>query len=66
MKLGLISMFAIYLVFRFFFNILTSILTLDKKMSVDMFYKLAMIENVISLVFAVMIIRLAVKSGGKA
>lgn len=66
MKFGLISMFAIYLVFKFFFNILTSMLTLNRKISVQTFTTLSMIENVISLVFAVMIIRLAIKSGGKA
>lgn len=66
MKFGLISMFAIYLVFKFFFNILTSMLTLNKKISVQTFSAISMIENLISLVFAIMIIRLAVKSGGKA
>jgi hypothetical protein len=66
MKFGLVSMFAIYLVFRFFFNILISTLTLNRTISVQTFSTIAMIENVISLVFAVMIIRLAVKSGGKA
>jgi len=59
-------MFAIYLVFKFFFNILTSMLTLNKKISVQTFSAISMIENLISLVFAIMIIRLAVKSGGKA
>ena len=66
MKFGLISMFAIYLVFRFFFNILISMLTLNGKISVQTFSTISMIENVISLVFAIMIIRLAVKSGGRA
>jgi hypothetical protein len=66
MKFGLVSMFAIYLVFRFFFNILISTLTLNRTISVQTFSTIAMIENVISLVFAVMIIRLAIKSGGKA
>ena len=66
MKLGLISMFAVYLVVRFFFNIIVSTLTLNNKISIQTFQTLYMIENVISLVFAVMIIRLAVKSGGKA
>ena len=66
MKLGLISMFAVYLVFRFFFNVIISMLTLSNKISMQTFNTLYMIENVISLVFAVMIIRLAIKSGGKA
>jgi len=66
MKLGLISMFAVYLVVRFFFNIIVSTLTLNNKISIQTFQTLYMIENVISLVFAVMIIRLAIKSGGKA
>jgi hypothetical protein len=66
MKFGLISMFAIYLVFKFFFNILTSMLTLNRKISVQTFTTISMIENVISLIFTVMIIRLAIKSGGKA
>jgi hypothetical protein len=66
MKFGLVSMFAIYLVFRFFFNILISTLTLNRTISVQTFSTVAMIENVISLVFAIMIIRLAVKSGGRA
>jgi hypothetical protein len=66
MKFGLISMFAIYLVFRFFFNIIISTLTLSNKVSVQTFQTLSMIENVISLIFTVMIIRLAIKSGGKA
>ena len=65
MKYGLISLFAMYLVIRFVFNIIIASMYAAKKVSADMVAKLAMIENVVSLIFAIMIIRLAVKSGGR-
>lgn len=66
MKLGLISMFAIYLVIKAFFNILMMVLFNMKKVTADTILTLTAVENLISLFFTVMIIRLAIKSGGKA
>ena len=66
MKYGLISLFAMYLVFRLFFNIIIASMYNAKKVSSTMFANIAMVENVVSLIFSIMIIRLAVKSGGRA
>jgi len=66
MKLGLISMFAIYLVIKAFFNILMMVLFSMKKVTANTRLNLTAVENLISLFFDIMIIRLAVKSGGKA
>jgi hypothetical protein len=66
MKYGLISLFAMYLVIRFVFNIIIMSMYAAKKVSAGVLANLAMVENVVSLIFSIMIIRLAVKSGGRA
>lgn len=59
-------MFAIYLVIKAFFNILMMVLFSMKKVTANTRLNLTAVENLISLFFDIMIIRLAVKSGGKA
>jgi len=66
MKFGLISLFAMYLVIRFFFNVIVMAMYLNKKVSTNTLNILNMIELLISFIFTIMIIRLAVKSGGRA
>ena len=66
MKLGIITMFAIYIVFRWFFNITTSVLFIQKKVSASTMSAFTTLETFISLFFTIMIIRMAVQSGGRA
>lgn len=66
MKYGFVSLFAMYLALRLVFNLIFAGLYIAKKVSADAFAKLAMVENIVSFIFSIMVIRIAVKSGGRA
>ena len=66
MKFGIISMFAIYLVIRLLLTLVLTFLAIGQKVSAKNILIISHIENYISLFFAIMIILLDVKSGGKA
>ncbi len=66
MKFGVISIYAMYLVLRLILNIVIAWLYIAKKVSADTMTTVTLVESLISLVFTVLIFRIAIKSGGKA